>query len=50
MRREWKRLYDAEKTEKDCPDNEGLIIRLDTKTRKLYKGDVIIDSWKPHNF
>ena len=50
VRKEWARLREAEKLEKDKPENRGTIIRLDTRERKLYKDDVVIDSWTPHPF
>ena len=50
VRKEGKRLYDAERTEKERPDNQGAVIRFDTKERKLYRNDIVIDSWKPHHF
>ena len=50
VRKEWNRLREAEKTEKECPGNGGSVIRLDAKERKLYKDDVVIDQWGPHPF
>ena len=50
VRREWQRLRDAERMEKDRPENAGCVIRLDTRERKLYKGNCVIDSWKPQPF
>lgn len=50
VRREWKRLKEAEKEEKRKPSNVGCNIRLDFKERVLYKDGVIIDKWQPHPF
>lgn len=50
IRNEWKRLRDAEAAEKAKPENTGCVIRLDTKERKLYRDEVIIDSWRPAPF
>ena len=50
VRKEWARLSEAEKLEKEKPENQGVTIRLDTRERKLYKDDVVIDSWTPHPF
>ena len=50
VRNEWKRLRDAEATEKAKPENTGCVIRLDTKERKLYRDGVVIDSWRPAPF
>lgn len=47
VRREWKRLREAEAREKERPENVGCVIRLDTRQRKLYRDDVVIDSWNP---
>ena len=47
VRNEWKRLRDAERTEKDRPENVGCVIRLDVRERKLYRDDVVIDKWNP---
>lgn len=45
IRKEWWRLRDAEKTEKERPENSGCVIRLDTRERKLYRDGVVIDAW-----
>lgn len=37
IRKEWRRLHDAEKVEKERPENSGCVIRLDTRERKLYR-------------
>ena len=50
VRKEWARLREAEKLEKEKPENQGITIPLDTRERKLYKDDVVIDSWTPHPF
>ena len=47
VRKEWQRLRDVERTEKERPDNEGCVIRLDTRERKLYRDGQVIDSWSP---
>ena len=44
VRNEWKRLRDAEVAEKAKPGNLGCVIRLDTRSRKLYRDDAVIDS------
>ena len=49
-RREWKRLKDAEKSEKEKPGNEASTITLDYKARVLLRDNVIIDRWKPTYF
>lgn len=43
VRKEWKRLRDVEKAEKERPENVGCAINLDTRERKLYKDGVVID-------
>ena len=50
VRKEWKRLRDAEKSEKERPENVGRIIHFDAKERKLYRDGVVIDSWKQPYF
>ena len=50
VRKEWKRLRDAEAAEKVKPEYTGCVIRLDTKERKLYRDGVVIDSWRPASF
>lgn len=50
VRNEWKRLRDAEKAEKEKPENVGSVIRLDTRERKLYRDGVVIDSWQQISF
>ena len=48
VRKEWKRLKDAEEAE--TRNNSGSIIRLDYKQRVLFKDGVIINKWTPHPF
>ena len=50
VRKEWNRLREAERNEKSKPGNVGHIIRFDSKERKLYRNNIVIDSWTPHSF
>lgn len=50
VRREWKRLRDAEQAEKERPENVGCVIHFDPKERKLYRDGVVIDTWKQQYF
>lgn len=50
IRKEWRRLRDAEAAEKSRPENAGCVIRLDTRERKLYRDDNVIDTWNPQFF
>lgn len=50
VRNEWKRLRDAERSEKERPENVGCVIRLDTRERKLYRDGIVIDSWNQQFF
>lgn len=50
VRAEWKRLRDAERKEKERPENAGCVVRLDTKERKLYRDGVVIDTWNQQFF
>ena len=50
VRNEWRRLREAEAAEKQRPENEGCVIRLDTRERKLYRDDVVIDRWNASPF
>ena len=50
VRKEWDRLRAAKTREESDPNNQGVTIRLDTKERKLYRNDVVIDAWTPHPF
>lgn len=45
IRAEWKRLREAEKLEKERPENVGCRIEFNMKERKLYKDGVVIDKW-----
>ncbi len=49
IRNEWKCLHDAEAAEKEQPENIGCVIRLDTRQRKLYRDETVIDSFN-HSF
>lgn len=49
-RREWKRLNEAEKAEKEKTENAGCDVRLDYKARVLTRDGVIIDRWQPTYF
>ena len=50
IRKEWKRLYDAERAEKERPENAGCEVRLDARERKLYRDGVVIDTWNLQSF
>lgn len=50
IRKEWKRLHDAEKEEQKRPENVGCVIRFDPKERKLYRDGTVIDCWKQPYF
>lgn len=50
IRKEWKRLWEAEKSEKERPENVGCVIQFNTRERKLYRDGVVIDSWKQEAF
>lgn len=50
VRKEWKRLRDAETAEKNRPENVGYVIRLDTRERKLYRDSEVIDQWNATPF
>ena len=50
VRNEWKRLRDVQKRESEKPENAGCNIYLDTRERKLYRDNVLIDCWNPHPF
>ena len=50
IRKEWKRLHDAERAEKERPENAGCVIRLDFRERKLYRNETVIDSWNLQYF
>ena len=46
IRKEWKRLRDALKKEREAPPNQGVEIKLDYKTRQLLRDGVVIDKFK----
>lgn len=46
IRAEWKRLRDAEKTEKERPQNVGDNTHVDTRERQLYKDGELIGKWR----
>ena len=50
VRNEWRRLFEAEKKEKERPENVGVEIRFDTRKRELLRDGIVIDSWKPTPF
>lgn len=50
IRAEWKRLRDAERTEKERPENAGCNIQLNTRERQLYKDGEVIDKWSLQGF
>ena len=50
IRKEWQRLREVEKAEKERPENVGCVIRFDNKERKIYKDGCVIDGWKLQNF
>ena len=50
VRKEWNRLREAERNEKSRPENQNVTIRFDSRERKLYRNDTVIDSWNPHPF
>ena len=47
VRKEWERLREAEKREKERPENVGYEVKLDTRERKLYRNGEVIDGWNP---
>ena len=47
IRKEWKRLRDAMKKEKEAPTNQGVVIKIDYKTRELLRDDTVIDKFRP---
>ena len=47
VRKEWNRLRDAMKKEKEAPTNQGVEIKIDYKTRKLLRDGRVIDQFKP---
>lgn len=50
VREEWRRLRNAEKAERERPENIGCNIRFDTRERKLYKDGVVVDCWSLQGF
>ena len=46
VRKEWKRLRDLMKKEKEAPFNQGVEIKIDFKTRKLLRDGNVIDQFK----
>lgn len=50
VRKEWQRLRDVEKAERERPENAGCVIYLNARERKLYRDGDIIDSWNPQVF
>ena len=50
IRKEWKRLRDAEEAERRKPANQGCTINLDTQRRVLTRNGIIIDRWQPSIF
>ncbi len=45
VRKAWRRLREVEAAEKAKPDNVGCAIRLDPRERKVYKDNIVIDTW-----
>lgn len=43
IRKEWRRLFNAERAAKADPDNEGCTIILDRKSRTLLRDELVID-------
>ena len=50
VRDEWRRLFEAERTEKARAENVGADIKFDPRKRELTRDGVVIDSWKPNPF
>ena len=48
--KEWKRIRDAEKREKENPANQGVEIKLNPDTRELMRDGVVIDRFTPSYF
>ena len=46
VQREWKRLKDVYKKEKNAPNNVGTELKIDYKTRKLLRDGTVIDQFK----
>ena len=47
VQKEWKRLRDALRKEKEAPPNQGVEIRIDYKSRQLLRDGTVIDQFKP---
>jgi hypothetical protein len=47
IRKEFQRLRDVEKKEKEKPENRGKPVKYDPATRNVYVGDQVIDSFQP---
>ena len=50
VRAEWTRLHEVVRLEKSRSENTGCDIRIDFKTRKVYKDRNIIDQWNMQGF
>ena len=50
IRKEWKRLFDAETSERNKPENRGCTIEFDKRKRQIKRDGVVIDSWCPLSF
>ena len=50
VRKEWKRLHAAERTEMERAENAGCVIHFNIKERILYRNGVVIDSWNLQAF
>ena len=50
IRREYKRIYDAEKREKDKPENQGIEVKYDKMSRTLIVNGQVIDRFRPNFF
>ena len=46
IRKEWKRLRDALKKEKEAPSNQGKDVRIDYKSRQILRDGTVIDEFK----
>lgn len=50
IRGEWKRLWEAERKEKERPENTGCHVFFNVRERKLYRDGVVIDQWNLQGF
>ena len=50
VRKEWRRLKEAEEAEKARNENVGKNVRIDYRTRVLYVDDVIVDRFNAKLF